>query len=176
MHQNAIIDANTKLRQKNIRGNLFNPGLAPANGRATLKTEQPAPVGKVRQARILVVEDDAFLRDGLQDLLESVDSAEAGYTFQVDTAANGQVGLERLAQQQPDLIISDVAMPQMDGCQFLEQVRCNPAWAHIPFIFLTARRECPEIQAARRSGTVHYLTKPYTFDEFLALIVDQLNR
>jgi CheY-like chemotaxis protein len=173
MHQNAMIDTNTKLRRKDIPGSFFNPGLAPVDDRATSKTERPSPV---RQARILVVEDDDFLRDGLQDLLESVGSTEAGYTFQVDTAANGQVGLERLAQRQPDLIISDVAMPQMDGCQFLEQVRCNPAWAHIPFIFLTARRECPEIQAARHSGTVHYLAKPYTFDELLALIVDQLNR
>jgi two-component system, sensor histidine kinase and response regulator len=138
--------------------------------------KESALASNARRARILVVEDDPFLLDGLRELLTSVDGAEVAYTFEVDTAANGRAGLERLTQQQPDLIISDITMPYMDGYEFLEQVRRNPAWRRIPFIFLTARRECLEIHAAQRSGDVHYLTKPYVFDELLALIGNQLNR
>jgi two-component system, sensor histidine kinase and response regulator len=126
-----------------------------------------------KQATILVVEDDLFLLDGLRELLE-VDTSP--YSFKVMTAANGLDGLRLLAEHQPDLIISDIMMPQMDGYQFLERVRQNPAWLQIPFIFLTAKGERQDIHRGRRSGAEQYITKPYDSDKLLELIVTQLHR
>ncbi|MDX1687842.1 MAG: response regulator [Candidatus Promineifilaceae bacterium] len=126
-----------------------------------------------RQATLLIVEDDVHLLEGLRELLEFSDTA---YDFTVLTAENGQEGLAVLERRQPDLIISDVMMPVMDGYEFLREVRKNPAWLQIPFIFLTARGERKDIHRGRRSGAEEYITKPYDIDELLDLTCTQLDR
>lgn len=126
-----------------------------------------------RPATLLIVEDDVHLLEGLKELLEF---ANAGYDFTVLTAENGREGLEVLERRQPDLIISDVMMPVMDGYKFLREVRKNPAWVQIPFIFLTARGERQDIHRGRRSGAEEYITKPYDIDELLDLTCTQLDR
>jgi signal transduction histidine kinase len=126
-----------------------------------------------KAATVLVVEDDHYLLYGLRELLEICD---VGYHFRVLTASNGRLGLEVLARDQPDLIISDIMMPEMDGYEFLSEVRRNPAWLHIPFIFLTARGERHDIYRGWRSGVAEYITKPYDSDQLLELVVTQLNR
>lgn len=130
-----------------------------------------APIRKL--ATILVVEDDRFLLDGLRELLEISDNV---YRFRVLTAVNGRLGLEVLARQHPDLIISDIMMPEMDGFEFLTEVRRNPTWLHIPFIFLTARGEREAWFESLRIGVEEYITKPYDSDQLLEMIVTQLNR
>lgn len=124
-------------------------------------------------ATVLVVEDDRNLLNGLQELLQL---HEENYRIQVLTAMNGKEGLEVLRKYQPDLIISDVMMPIMDGYQFLSQVRHNPAWLQIPFIFLTAKGEHEDIFRGLRSGVDRYVTKPYDIDELLRLVSSQLTR
>ncbi len=131
-----------------------------------------SPKGR-QVARVLVVEDDPHLLVGLQELLEIFDEK---YALSVQTAGNGRIALERLAQQKPDLIISDIMMPEMGGYEFLAKVRQNPEWVQIPFIFLTARGERDDIHRGRRSGVEEYITKPYDSDELLELVVTQLNR
>ena len=126
-----------------------------------------------RQATLLIVEDDVHLLEGLKELLEF---ANAPYDFTVLTAENGREGLDVLERRQPDLIISDVMMPIMDGYEFLREVRKNPAWLQIPFIFLTARGERQDIHRGRRSGAEEYITKPYDIDELLDLTCTQLDR
>jgi signal transduction histidine kinase len=124
-------------------------------------------------ATVLVVEDDQFLLEGLQELLEIY----AGpYKLNVFTAINGQKGLEVLTRCTPDLIISDIMMPIMDGFTFLREVRKNPEWVQIPFIFLTAKGERRDIHEGLRSGVEEYITKPYDSDELLGLTVKQLDR
>jgi two-component system, sensor histidine kinase and response regulator len=125
------------------------------------------------RATVLVVEDDPHLLEGLQELLAL---AEAPYALQVLVAGNGQEGLAILERYQPDLIVSDVMMPVMGGYEFLRQVRANPAWVQIPFIFLTARGEHEDIHRGRRSGAEEYITKPYEIDELLALAITQLDK
>jgi len=133
-----------------------------------------APGGSAgRQATLLIVEDDVHLLKGLKELLEF---ANAPYDFTVLTAEHGREGLEVLERRQPDLIISDVMMPVMDGYEFLREVRKNPAWLQIPFIFLTARGERKDIHRGRRSGAEEYITKPYNIDELLDLTCTQLDR
>jgi CheY-like chemotaxis protein/anti-sigma regulatory factor (Ser/Thr protein kinase) len=126
-----------------------------------------------RKATILVVEDEWFLLEGLKDLLEILDG---NYEFQIITATNGEEGLKRIAEQQPDLIISDIMMPRMDGYEFLENIRQNPAFLHIPVIFLTAKGEREDILRARQRGVEEYITKPYDSQVLFKLVLSQLDR
>ena len=90
----------------------------------------------LRNASILVVEDDPAILDGLTALLQLLGG---DYQVAVRTAMNGEEGLAAMNQQAPDLIISDIIMPRMNGFEFLNAVRANPRWIHTPFIFLTAK-------------------------------------
>jgi CheY-like chemotaxis protein len=127
--------------------------------------------GRLR-ARVLILEDEEDLRAGLQELLEQ---HHEKYEIAVTTAVNGQEGLEQLAQQQPDLIISDIIMPVMDGYEFLAHVRRNPDWVQIPIIFLTARGEPRDQQRGLASGVEEYIAKPYDVQELLGLVNKQLD-
>jgi DNA-binding response OmpR family regulator/two-component sensor histidine kinase len=127
----------------------------------------------LRIANILVVEDDPFLLDGLRELLEITTGK---YRYRVLTASNGEEGLQLLAGTQPDLIISDIMMPRMGGYELLKEVRANPAWFQIPFVFLTARGALREIHKGLVSGAEEYITKPYQSEELLELISTQLDR
>lgn len=124
-------------------------------------------------ATILLVEDDRALLDGIADLLEV---SEIGYAVQVTKATNGELGLKAVAENEPDLIISDVMMPKMGGFEFLEQLRNQPDWVHIPVIFLTAKGTPDDILKGRLSGAELYITKPYDSDELLQLVRSQLAR
>ncbi len=84
------------------------------------------------QSPVLVVEDDAGLREMMRRTLES-----GGWV--VIEAANGRVALERLIEQQPELILLDLLMPEMDGFQFLEEVRKHEEWRSIPIVVVTAK-------------------------------------
>lgn len=138
---------------------------------------QPIPTPNTSEqktkAHIIVVEDDYYLLDGLKELLELYDGP---YELTVDTAQDGVQGLEAIKRKQPDLIISDIMMPNMDGFEFLEQVRNHTEWLHIPIIFLTAKGDPTDIHRGRQSGVEEYITKPYDSDELLDLVTIQLNR
>lgn len=115
--------------------------------------------------RLLVVEDDVHLLSGIRDILEI-----SG--FDVVTAKNGLEGLAALramGDTPPDVIVSDIMMPQMDGMQLLAEVRNEPRWVTVPFIFLTAKG--PE---SRRQGLMggadHYLQKPFDADELITTV------
>src|SRR5262245_37756933 len=103
------------------------------------------------KARILIVEDDANLLDGIRTILE-LDH------YAVVTAENGVQALHVLRTQPtpPELIVSDIMMPQMDGIEFLQQVRKETRWVAIPFIFLTARGEKSDVQRGKRLGVDDY--------------------
>lgn len=119
--------------------------------------------------RILVVEDDLPIREGIVDILEI-----AGY--EVDSAANGKEGLERIQAAQPDLIISDIMMPEMDGYAFYKAVHQNPQWAAIPFIFLTAKGEKEDIRLGRALGADEYIVKPFEREDLLLTVEARLRR
>jgi signal transduction histidine kinase len=119
--------------------------------------------------KILIVEDDTSLLVGVQDILEL-----AG--FQVATAANGVEGLAVLETFQPDLILSDIMMPKMDGYRFFEAVRARPEWLGLPFIFLTAKGEKTDIRRGKQLGVDDYVTKPFEEEDLLVAIRAKLNR
>ena len=118
---------------------------------------------------LLIVEDNDALREGLREML----NLEG---FVVLAAANGRAALEQMATLTPDLIVSDIAMPEMDGLAFFSAVRARPEWLTIPFLFLTARGDKQEILRGKYLGAEDYLVKPLTRDELITAIRSRLKR
>ncbi len=125
----------------------------------------------MEKAKVLVVEDDIHLLEGIRDILE-LDG------YQVLTAENGSHGIEVLQKQAspPDLIVSDIMMPKMDGIQFLKEVRKENRWFSIPFIFLTAKGERSDVHRGMRLGVDDYVIKPYDPGDLLVKIESRLER
>lgn len=107
---------------------------------------------------ILVLEDNKALRMIIRKALE-----KAGY--EVKTAENGKEGLKILKKDIPDLIISDVIMPEMDGFEFLKEIRKK--YPLIPFTFLTVKSELDDYSKGYDLGATDYLTKPFDVDVLL---------
>jgi len=120
-------------------------------------------------ASILVVEDDLAMRDGVCEILEM-----AGYC--VSVASNGREALQRLEDTPPELIISDIMMPEMDGYRFYQQVRADDRWLPVPFIFLTAKGERADVLRGKSMGVDDYLTKPFDPEELLVAVESKLGR
>lgn len=119
--------------------------------------------------QILIVEDDLAMSSGIRDVLEM-----NGYRVQL--AENGVEGLKTLDLFRPDLIISDIMMPEMDGFEFLEAVRRQPRWAAVPFIFLTAKGQRPDIRAGKQLGADDYLVKSVDLEDLLVVVRAKLDR
>jgi putative two-component system response regulator len=123
----------------------------------------------MKQEIILIAEDNNVLRLALEEML----SLE-GYV--VLAAANGVEALSHMNMLTPDMIISDIAMPEMDGYTFFDSVRANPDWLSIPFIFLTARGTKDDILAGKDLGAEDYLVKPLNRVELLTAVRSRLDR
>lgn len=138
-----------------------------------MNTEIPLDQGVLRfilnQDAILIVDDNQALREALQEMLSL-----AG--FVVLAAANGREALDQMNCVTPNLIISDITMPEMDGYDFFDAVRARPEWLSIPFIFLTARGGKKDIMNGKGLGAEDYLVKPIHRDELLTAVRSRLNR
>ncbi|MFM6190647.1 MAG: EAL domain-containing protein [Planktothrix sp.] len=119
--------------------------------------------------KILVIEDENLIRDNIVELLEAED-------FEVFDAENGNIGVKLACQHQPDLILCDVMMPELDGYGVLTKLQENPSTATIPFIFLTAKADLGDVRKAMQLGADDYLTKPCTATELLKAIVIRLEK
>jgi DNA-binding NarL/FixJ family response regulator len=116
------------------------------------------------------VEDDeetaSLLTEALTDL---------GYT--VEQASDGERGLAAILTRRPDLVVCDVRMPRMGGFELLERVAAaGPAFAEIPFVFLTAYGDRDSELVGRRLGADDYLTKPIDFEMLGAVLENRLRR
>ncbi len=119
--------------------------------------------------RLLVVDDEPNLLRAVAVTLRA-----AGYD--VTTARSGAEALVRVAESLPDLVVSDVRMPGIDGYQLARQLRSSSHTELIPIVFLTAKDELSDRVAGFRSGVDAYLTKPFEPDELLAVIANILRR
>ncbi len=104
---------------------------------------------------ILVIEDERDVRENLQEILEMED-------FNVLTAENGKIGLHLAIEHQPNLIICDVMMPELDGYGVITSLRQNPITINTPFIFLSAKATNEDREKGSQLGANDYLTKPFT--------------
>jgi two-component system, sensor histidine kinase and response regulator len=118
---------------------------------------------------ILVIEDEEALLEMLEDLL----TAE---NFEVVGASDGKTGIELARTHLPNLIISDVMMPEADGFDVLRALRASPATATIPFIFLTAKTDRTDWRQGMELGADDYLTKPFTRSQLLKAIAVRLEK
>jgi DNA-binding NarL/FixJ family response regulator len=118
---------------------------------------------------LLIVDDEP-------NLLRAVAAVLRDEGFEVSTARNGREALAMVAQDSPDLIVSDVRMPVMDGYAFARRLRSAPAYALIPIVFLTAKGEIDDRIEGFRSGVDAYLTKPFEPNELIVVIRNILQR
>ncbi|WP_445248211.1 response regulator transcription factor [Microcoleus sp. OTE_8_concoct_300] len=120
-------------------------------------------------ARLLLVDDEPGLREAVQAYLEDSN-------FVVEVASNARDGWELLQQHNPDLLISDIMMPQVDGYQFLKQVREDPRYKALPVVFLTAKGMTSDRIQGYQAGCDAYLSKPFDPDELVAIVTNLLAR
>ncbi|HIK29427.1 MAG: response regulator transcription factor [Oscillatoriaceae bacterium SKW80] len=120
-------------------------------------------------AHILLVDDEPGLREAVQAYLE-----DSG--FKVDVASNAERGWELVQQKLPDLVISDIMMPQVDGYQFLKRLREDPRFKALPVVFLTARGMTCDRISGYQAGCDAYISKPFDPDELVAIVKNLLER
>jgi len=118
---------------------------------------------------ILLVDDDATLRELLADAL-------ARESYRVLQAADGGEGVAAALAGAPDIVISDIVMPEMNGWDLCQTLRKIPATRTVPFIFLTSLDQAPERVQGLRLGADDYLTKPFHLDTVLARVERLLGR
>lgn len=118
--------------------------------------ESPGTSVKNKKPVLLIVEDNEDFRFYLKDNLKS--------TYQIVEARNGREGLESVNRYLPDLIVSDIMMPEMDGFAFCKKVKTEPTTSHIPVILLTARSAEDQKLEGFETGADDYITKPFNFE------------
>jgi DNA-binding NarL/FixJ family response regulator len=119
--------------------------------------------------KILIIEDEDEMRRNMATVLRM-----EGY--EVTTAQNGVLGVKAAQMDSPDLILCDIMMPALDGYGVLTALRADGATRGIPFIFLTAKGEKPDVRQGMNLGADDYLTKPIGIDELTAAIQARLAR
>lgn len=119
--------------------------------------------------KLLLVDDEPGLREAVQAYL-----SQSGFT--VEVATNGQEGLDKLQQDIPDLVITDIMMPEVDGYQLLKQMREDPRLKSIPVVFLTARGMTSDRIQGYQARCDAYISKPFDPDELVAVVENLLAR
>jgi CRP-like cAMP-binding protein/CheY-like chemotaxis protein len=119
--------------------------------------------------KILLIEDNNEVRENTSEILEL-----AGYA--IVAAPNGKIGVELAQKENPDLIICDIMMPELDGYGVLHILSKKPETAAIPFIFLTAKTEKTDIRKGMNLGADDYLTKPFDDTDLLNAIEARLRK
>ena len=119
--------------------------------------------------RLLLIEDDQDLALNISELLEL-------NGFEVTLASNGQHAISLLPTTNPDIIVSDVRMPGMSGTEVLRSLKENNSFRNIPFIFISAIVDQAKVREMVNLGADDYLTKPFSFNELLAVIEARLTR
>jgi len=142
---------------------LLRPAEAVTALESTGVPEHTVPVSEAQPPLVLVVDDSLTVRRVTQRLL-----AREGY--RVTLAKDGIEALERLAEEVPAVVLSDIEMPRMDGFDLLRNIRANEHWAQLPVVMITSRIAQKHRDHAEQLGVNHYLGKPYGEDELLALV------
>ncbi|AZQ65120.1 response regulator [Flammeovirga pectinis] len=124
------------------------------------KTEQK------HEKHILIVEDNDDIRKYLKLILET--------NYKIKEARNGKEGLEKINDEIPDIIITDLMMPEMDGITFSKEVKSNPIASHVPIIMLTAKDDGDTKLTALKEKVTDFLSKPFNHNELLLKIKNTL--
>ena len=118
---------------------------------------------------ILVVEDEDIIRNDIMTSLLLSD-------YQVFEARNGKEALEKIKLHLPDLIISDIMMPVLDGYSLLTELQKDPETASIPFLFLSAKTDRNDLRTGMNLGADDYITKPFDIQELILAVKSRLKK
>lgn len=118
---------------------------------------------------VLLIEDDLVLAENTQELLEL-----SGY--KVFASYDGKCGLAKALKQHPDIILSDITMPELDGYAVYEALQQNRNTRNIPFIFMTARSSMVDIRKGMNLGADDYITKPFNEEDLILSIEKRLEK
>ncbi len=143
------------------------PGVK-SEGEAISRAALESSLKTQNQPVLLIVEDNLSMRQFIKDCL--------GPLFSYLESSNGKEGLEISNLKQPDLIISDILMPEMDGYEFCKRIREQETTSHIPFIFLTAKADHVSQIKGLQIGSNDYIVKPFDAEELRLKVVNHLNR
>ena len=113
--------------------------------------------------RILAVDDEPNIVRLIQVNLER-------HGYQVETANNGAQALTKIKANRPDLVVSDVMMPEMDGFETIARIRRHPRLKHIPVIAVTAKAMAGDREKCIQAGASDYISKPVDIDQLMSLL------
>jgi len=117
----------------------------------------------LKVSKVLLVDDEKFIRTTITDIL-------TGVADTIVTANNGKEGFEKALAENPDVIISDVMMPEMSGFEFLKAIRKNCDTAKIPFVILTVKDTTQDLMNGYDLDADYYMPKPFKSDTLLHAI------
>jgi two-component system alkaline phosphatase synthesis response regulator PhoP len=118
--------------------------------------------------KILIIDDEP-------DILEFLSYNFRKHNFEVSTANNGREGIQKTLEVHPEIIISDILMPEMDGIEMCKEIRKNPEFNSTPFLFLTAVNDDYKVLYAMTSGADQFASKPIRFEYLLKIVEDMLS-
>ncbi|WP_289644989.1 response regulator transcription factor [Maribacter aestuarii] len=119
--------------------------------------------------KILLIEDNDDVRENIAEIISLAN-------YNVLTAENGKIGIEKARTFVPDLVVCDIMMPEMDGYEVLRTFAADPKMATTPFIFLTAKIDKADMRMGMNLGADDYLTKPFEENDLLEAIACRLNK
>ncbi|MCF8243397.1 MAG: LytTR family DNA-binding domain-containing protein [Melioribacteraceae bacterium] len=119
--------------------------------------------------RILIIEDEQSVRENIRTLLKKKN-------YKVLDAENAEKGIDLAKDFQPDLIVSDIMLPDNDGYYILEELQKDDSTKNIPFIFLTALADMSDLRKGMNLGADDYLTKPFSVKELLLVIEKRIKK
>ena len=122
----------------------------------------------LRSSSILIVEDNEEVRNYLRKNLEE--------KYNIIEAQNGKIGIQIAEKELPDLVISDVMMPEMDGFEFCDKIKNEISTSHIPIILLTARATREDKLEGLKTGADEYLPKPFDLEELTVRVENLINQ
>ncbi|GGK18077.1 hypothetical protein GCM10007962_10330 [Yeosuana aromativorans] len=116
---------------------------------------------------VLLIEDDRALRENTTEILELAN-------YKVIAASNGLLGVSMAEKHLPDIILSDIMMPELDGYEVFEKLSKNKKTKYIPFVFLSVKSQNQDIRKGMNLGADDYITKPFTEEDLLSVIEKRL--
>ena len=124
---------------------------------------------KIQLPKVLVVDDSLSVRSSLSQLM-----IDGGY--QAITAHDGIEAVDLLEKENPDIVLTDLEMPRMNGLELTSYIRRSDRWGSLPVVMITSRTMAKHRRQAEELGVSHYITKPFTEDDVLASIDAYLTR
>lgn len=125
--------------------------------------------GKPKERTVMFIDDEPLW-------LKAIKIAVENESFRIITAESGEIALRKLQRSKPDLILSDVRMPDMNGFDLFERVKSNPSMRNVPYIFMSSIDDFDAKRVARELGADDYVEKPYDTEQVKSIVLKLLLR